>query len=239
VGYLVYAERELDLYQKEHGEDPELVDGVTQLLSIFASQEHSGFSAGLTRSLFNSYIKVKPEEREQPHYVKDAKEKNPGADKHVGETIGEPGEAIIDQYADDVIACALQLATKWDIFPGDKKEKIAEIFTRLSDFEPLVPLQGTDDEWSDATYGDSRQNTRCSSVFKHKDGKAHYIHAVVFVEPNGAAFTGALNADIRSSLPVTFPFMPKTFYVHVTEDYKLVDPKEWEEAVAYYKKMLY
>jgi len=83
---------------------------------------------------------------------------------------------------------------------------------RLLAWEPLSPLTGADDEWSEVGDG-VFQNKRCSRVFKQADrfnGQAYDLDGRVFREPDGACYTS------RDSLvPITFPYTPTTEYVDV------------------------
>ena len=98
----------------------------------------------------------------------------------------------------------------------------AQILEKLLRFEPLSPLQGTDDEWvymrdMNSTDSDLYQNTRCSHVFK-ENNDAYDIDGIIFIEhfidsdgvENTYAFT---NKDSRVS--VVFPYTPKQEYVDV------------------------
>ena len=84
-------------------------------------------------------------------------------------------------------------------------------FTKLANFEPLVPLTGEADEWHNPC-GDGcvLQNVRCSRVFKDADGNTYDIEGKIFREPNGLCYTSR-----DSRVPVTFPYTPKTEYVDV------------------------
>lgn len=84
-----------------------------------------------------------------------------------------------------------------------------ETFCKLAKFEPLVPLQGTDDEWNDVG-GGYWQNNRCSHVFKETDGRAYDMDGRIFREPNGACFTSR-----ESRVYITFPYTPTREYVDV------------------------
>ena len=64
----------------------------------------------------------------------------------------------------------------------------AALFRRLVAFEPLAPLQGTEEEWVEVATG-VLQNRRCGHVFKEQ-GEAYDIRG-----PGGRA-------------PVTFPYLP-------------------------------
>jgi hypothetical protein len=87
------------------------------------------------------------------------------------------------------------------------------IFERLARFEPLTPLTGEDDEWGEPyEYNGTRQNKRCSHVFKDANGYAYDIEGRIFREPSGACYT-----SYESRVPVTFPYTPKREYVDVPE----------------------
>lgn len=87
-----------------------------------------------------------------------------------------------------------------------------EMFHKLAMFEPLCPLQGTDDEWNEV--GDGHwQNNRCSHVFKDADGRAYDIHGRVFREPDGCCYT-----SYGSRVYITFPYTPTREYVDVPKD---------------------
>lgn len=77
------------------------------------------------------------------------------------------------------------------------------IFKKVALFEPLTPLTGEDDEWTEITDG-TFQNKRCSHVFK-ENGKAHDIDGIVFEEPDGSRYTGK-----GSRVDITFPYTPTT-----------------------------
>ncbi len=86
------------------------------------------------------------------------------------------------------------------------------LFSKLSRFEPLVPLTGEDDEWVCHDYGEGShyQNKRCSHVFKDEDGRAYDIQGKIFREPNGLTYTSR-----DSRVYVEFPYTPTTEYVDV------------------------
>lgn len=87
------------------------------------------------------------------------------------------------------------------------------LFTKLAGFEPLCPLTGEDEEWSNVSEASGHpkwQNKRCSHVFKKADGQAYDIYGIVFREPSGSCYTNG-----KSHVDVTFPYTPKTEYVDV------------------------
>ena len=75
------------------------------------------------------------------------------------------------------------------------------VLTKLLRFEPLGPLTGVDEEWTDLG-GGLFQNKRCSHVFK-ENGVAYDINGIVWRDPDGATFT-----NFESRVPVTFPYTP-------------------------------
>lgn len=83
------------------------------------------------------------------------------------------------------------------------------IIEKLLRYEPLTPLTGEESEWADDFDGQgTRQNKRCSRVFKRKDGTAYDIDGKVFIEPDGTSYTSK-----ESAVDVTFPYVPKTEYI--------------------------
>lgn len=55
-----------------------------------------------------------------------------------------------------------------------------KMVSRLASWKPITKLRFTDDEWNNDTFGlnDSRQNKRCPSFFKDKDGSISWNNAV-------------------------------------------------------------
>jgi hypothetical protein len=95
---------------------------------------------------------------------------------------------------------------------GSSAPYCVSCFEKLALWEPLSPLNGNDDEWSEVSK-DVWQNLRCSHVFKGADGRAYDINGKVFREPNGNCFTSG-----DSRVYVTFPYTPKTEYVDMEGD---------------------
>lgn len=83
------------------------------------------------------------------------------------------------------------------------------LFRKLANWEPLTPLTGDDDEWTEVHDG-MFQNKRCSRVFKGRDGRAYDIDARVFRDPDGVTYTSR-----DSRVYVTFPYTPSTEIVDV------------------------
>lgn len=89
---------------------------------------------------------------------------------------------------------------------GSSAPYCVDLFQKLASFEPLVPLQGTDDEWNEVS-DDLWQNNRCSHVFKGADGKAYDIEGIIWRDPDGGC-----SQNYESRVPVTFPYTPKREY---------------------------
>jgi len=105
---------------------------------------------------------------------------------------------------------------------GSSAPHAIALFKKLAAFEPLCPVQGTDDEWNDvSSFGGGKihyQNNRCSALFKEADGTCHYNDGIVFKgEDDYDTFIGSVE-DIKSSQEVKFPFTPKTFYINVRRE---------------------
>jgi hypothetical protein len=89
------------------------------------------------------------------------------------------------------------------------------ILQKLLKYEPITDLTGDDSEWVDSGDG-LYQNNRNSAVFKDIgkfDGQAYYLYGKIFVEPDGAKYTGA-----KSRTVLTFPCTPTSIYVNVDKD---------------------
>jgi hypothetical protein len=135
---------------------------------------------------------------------------------------------------------------------GMSAPRVIHLFSKLANFEPLSPVQGTDDEWGNAD-DDVQQNRRYSAVFKHTDGTCTYNDAIVKRCPDGTTWTGPLYLTREDAINNTnkirvkikgFPFTPKTFYIDVIEEeiekddwiMWVKDPKQLEEVFDYYEK---
>lgn len=145
---------------------------------------------------------------------------------------------------------------------GASATMVASLFNKLAKYEPLQPITGKDEEWSDVTRlldgAEMYQNKRCSALFKEgKNGTPYYIDAIVKKDQNGVCWTGNawLNDEdyksgdrskmIGSKCHIKeFPFTPKTFYIDVKDievakdDWEsfIVDPSQLEEVWKYYNK---
>jgi hypothetical protein len=80
--------------------------------------------------------------------------------------------------------------------------------TKLLAFEPLAPLTGADEEWTEVSAG-LWQNKRCSHVFKDANG-AYDANGRIFRELDGTCFVSA-----KSRVSVSFPYTPTREYVDV------------------------
>lgn len=127
---------------------------------------------------------------------------------------------------------------------GMSAPHVARIFERLVRGDTLTPLTGKNDEWIEVE-NNMFQNKRCPAVFKDsKRSKAYYLDAIVWQgEKSYDTFTGTVQ-NISSRQNLSFPFMPKTFFVDVKkkelkgDDYKytIKDRKQLKEVFKYYEK---
>jgi len=86
------------------------------------------------------------------------------------------------------------------------------LLSKILKFEPLTPLTGEDSEWNLVSEEEELyQNNRCFRVFK-KAGQAYDIDGKVFIDGRGP-YTSS-----QSSVNITFPYVPKTEYVRLSEE---------------------
>jgi len=86
---------------------------------------------------------------------------------------------------------------------------VASLFKRLTEWKPISPLTGDEDEWVETT-DDLYQNKRCYSVFKEgKAGKAYQDDYYVFIDEDGISYT---NRNSRKY--IEFPYVPKNEFVY-------------------------
>ena len=104
---------------------------------------------------------------------------------------------------------------------GSSASYTIECLEKLLRFEPLSPLMGTDDEWTDvAEYNGSPmwhpmwQNNRCSRIFKDESG-AYDIDGKVFwswhTGEDGEKYKSHFTSR-DSRVYITFPYVPTTVY---------------------------
>ena len=89
---------------------------------------------------------------------------------------------------------------------------------KLLRYEPLSPLTGEDDEWTELDYDEDTtyQNKRCGRVFKDANGNAYDIDGIIFWEwytdpETGEKYKSHFTCK-DSRVPVQFPYTPKTEY---------------------------
>lgn len=112
---------------------------------------------------------------------------------------------------------------------------VISLFEKLANFKTISPISGSSEEWSTETFdGETFQNIRLPNLFKKGIyGRAYYLDAIVWQEKNGTCFTGTVD-NITSRQYVKLPFTPKTFYVKIDENRKIIDVETLEKAFAYY-----
>lgn len=119
---------------------------------------------------------------------------------------------------------------------------IADTIRKLCMFEPLLPIEGSDDEFVEVD-PDTFQNKRLSSVFKDtKGGKPYFINAIVWQGPEDwDTFAGMVDGHSSHMYIKSFPFAPKTFYVDVLKtengDYIIKDPEQLKAVYELYEDM--
>jgi hypothetical protein len=120
----------------------------------------------------------------------------PRCDSDYGGMLGDAVIKMLEQFAEEGHS-------------GMSASMAISLFERLARFEPLTPLTGDDDEWTEVVEG-QWQNRRCSHVFKDADGRAYDSNGRVFREPDGICFTSR-----DSRVYIEFPYTPKVEYVDV------------------------
>jgi hypothetical protein len=119
----------------------------------------------------------------------------------------EDGDELNKMMYDHLIRMVEEFAK--ENHSGSSAEYAVQMLTKLLRFEPIRPLQGTDDEW--VNIGDNRfQNKRCSRVFKDENGKVYDIEGKIFVEEDGCCYA---NSD--SHVYIEFQYVPTTKCVKV------------------------
>lgn len=114
-----------------------------------------------------------------------------------------------------------------------------DVFSSLARFEPLKPVMGTDDEWTNvAELSDGVpmfQNKRHYAVFKDSEnGKPYFLDAIVW-DQDGNTFTGTIEG-ISSSQYIKLPFIPKTFYIKINENREIINHDDLNDVFNYYEK---
>lgn len=144
---------------------------------------------------------------------------------------------------------------------GMSAPMVVDLFKKLANYEPLLPITGKDEEWGDVRdLGNGStpwyQNKRCSAIFKDgKDGRAYYIDGIIKRDQNGTCWNGFAwlsEEDYKSGdrskmigkrgYIKSFPFTPKTFYIDVKDvevakdDWEsfIVDPSQLDAVREYY-----
>ncbi len=116
-------------------------------------------------------------------------------------------------------------------------DAITHCLNKLLKQKPILPLTGLPGEWAQVVDGNDpiSQNKRLSSVFKGADGEPYYLDAIAWRAPNGNTWSG--NAKLPNGTVInnrqkirSFPFVPKTFIIDITEEE--IKPDDWEFTVA-------
>lgn len=171
---------------------------------------------------------------------------------------------IIEEFTPEILALCEKFGNSGQ--SGSSAPYVAKALSlaieKLCLQETISPITGEDSEWCDVTEINDGvtlyQNNRCGGLFKEgKEGKAHYIDAIVKRAQDSGCWSGSFwlskedyltgNGDLMVSnrcYVKSFPFEPKTFYIEVIEeeitkdDWEmfLKDPKQLEEVYEYYDR---
>jgi len=114
-------------------------------------------------------------------------------------------------------SCILELVEKFSQqgHSGFSANYTIQAITKLLNYEPLSPLTGEDNEWTEVA-GGLLQNKRCSRVFKEGD-RAYDIDGKVFtktIEFEGVDYESSFTSS-DSRVDVAFPYTPTTEYIHL------------------------
>ena len=145
----------------------------------------------------------------------------------------DPNSEDIDDYA---VTCILELLETFakQEHSSFSANYVLKIFNRLVNFKPLSPLTGKDAEWTEI-YSDENeiayQNKRCYNVSKFinpktKEEKCHLNDHYIFVDKNGASFTGYKSCLVIDKFPFS---IPDKIYIHEGTE----EAKEWIEKHQY------
>lgn len=181
------------------------------ILNAFSEQGHSGTTASYALSYINLYIEKGYEEvktRLDAMLGKGEREDEVGMQCAITKDIFE----IVDMFRE---------------FGLGKEE--AHNLSRLMDWKPIIPLTGEDDEWGEAHGKDnSQQNKLCSAVFRNNfdSSTAFYLYGRVYSDNGGHTWFTTRRGNLRSSIPVTFPF-----YVPDKPEYVYLNGEDSEEII--------
>lgn len=121
-----------------------------------------------------------------------------------------------DEMQDAIEKCVLDIVATFAAqgHGGSSAPYVVAVLKKVLMFEPLGPLTGGDEEWTEVGNGEDMrwQSKRCPSVFKRADGTAYHGDAVVHRYPDGSCCTGSY-----SRVDIEFPYTPKHTYVDVDE----------------------
>ena len=121
---------------------------------------------------------------------------------------------------------------------------IARCVEQLLERLPITPIFDDDQYWEEREDG-IQQNNRCSCLFKNAEGKAFYIDAIKFRDPDGKCYSNASafisGVEIKSSQFIKgFPFIPMTFIIDrsmVGGRETVTYPKQLDAVWRHYKQM--
>jgi len=139
----------------------------------------------------------------------------------------EEGGLIIEDFIDN-IRDIIETFSKQGHSGGSAPcyaSTISDTIKKTLNFEPLSPIMGTDDEWTNDIDPQTFQNKRCSAIFKNNmlyptknrnSNKPYYIDAIIWQgKEDWDTFTGKIEDVASWQYIKKFPFTPKRFYIDV------------------------
>jgi len=128
--------------------------------------------------------------------------------------LGWPGDEEIQEWVCENVLDLLKVFAS-QRHSGNSAPYVLNVFKKLVWFDPIGPLTGKDDEWSEPYDDDgTQQNRRCGDVFRWNDGQAYWRQGRVFREPNGSCYASR-DSRVDIDFPWTKPDKPE--YVDVEE----------------------
>jgi len=129
--------------------------------------------------------------------------------------LGWPGDCEMQSMVCDNVRELLKVFSNQG-HSGSSAPYVLGVFNDLAKFNPIGPLTGEDDEWTEVSEESGYplfQNKRDSEVFKNNEG-AYWISGKIFRDPDGCCYTSR-----ESRVSVEFPWTkPKPEYIDVKEE---------------------
>lgn len=163
-------------------------------------------------------------------------------------TLSTKADPMILQFKDEIIALCDKFGKSGQSGGSAPYATymMARCVEQLIEQLPITPIFDDDQYWELKDDGTGiMQNIRCSCLFKNKEGKAFYIDAIKFRDPDGKCYSNASafisGVEIKSSQFIKgFPFIPITFIIDrsmVGGRETVTYPKQLDAVWRHYKQM--